>query len=302
MSGSTSYVMRKLDFRFTLQSGKFSGTDSDTLTVTGLRARADLALIQRPSSYQMTGRIFGLPQSVMNDLSTMGKLIGDNKFNHVAIYAGDDTSGMSLVFNGSMHDAWGNYHSAPEVSFDISATTGAVDAISATSPLSYNGGVDVASMLSDIASKMTPKRTFENHGVNVILHNAYHSGTRLQQIQEICEIANINYSDDGEILAIWPQGGSRSGEIPLISPTTGMVGYPTYTSQGIDIVTIYNPSIRPGGLAKVESSIKGANKTFIVGTMVHNLEAQTSGGAWFTAIRLIDPAISLPGQAGGNYK
>lgn len=296
MSGTTSYVQRRLDFTFTLKTGTFSGTGSNALSVGGLRARADMTFFAKPSAFSLTARVFGLPQSVMNDLSTMGKIVGDNKFNRVDVYAGDAEAGSTLVFSGNMHDAWGNYHSAPEVSFDITAQTANIDSISAVAPLSYNGSVDVASMLSSIAGQMNPPRTFENNGVSVIVHNAYHPGTLTQQIQEICDMANINYSDDGQTLAIWPPGGSRGGSIPLISPTTGMVGYPTYTSQGIDIVTIFNPSIHFGGLVQVESSIKGANKTFSVVGMVHNLEAQTPSGAWFTAVRLVDPVIFSRGQ------
>jgi hypothetical protein len=290
MSG-TSYVQRQLDFTFTLQSGTFTGTGSNQLTVSGLRARADLTFMAKPSSFQMTGRVYGLPQSVMNDLSTMGKVIGDNKFNRVAVYAGDAVNGMSLVFEGNVYDAWGNYHDAPNVSFDITATTAIIDSISAVSPISYQGSVDVATILSSIASQMNPPRSFENNGVSVIVYNAYHPGTLTQQIQDICDMANINYSDDGQTLAIWPQGGSRGGAVPLISPTTGMVGYPTYTAQGIDIVTVFNPSIQFGGLVQVESSVKGANGNFHVGGIVHNLEAQNPGGSWFTAIRLIDPVV-----------
>jgi len=290
-SGGTSFVKRQLDFTFTLFQGTFTGTGANSLTVSGLRARADLTLQQAPSSFQLQARVFGLPQSVMNDLSTMGKVIGDNKYNRVDVYAGDTVNGMGLVFSGSVYDAWGNYTDAPNVSFDITATTGAIDSISPVSPISYQGSVDVATILSGIASQMNPPRVFQNYGVNVIVQNAYHPGTAIQQIQEICDLAGVFYSDDGNTLAIWPPGGAIGGAIPLIGPDTGMVGYPTYTRNGIDLVTVFNPAIRFGGLIQVQSSVKGANGVFNVGTMVHNLEAQTPGGAWFTALRLIDPVI-----------
>src|SRR6476469_3477372 len=88
-SGGTSFVKRQLDFTFTLFQGTFTGTGANSLTVSGLRARADLTLQQAPSSFQLQARVFGLPQSVMNDLSTMGKLIGDNNSTRVAVSAGD---------------------------------------------------------------------------------------------------------------------------------------------------------------------------------------------------------------------
>src|SRR5690349_9916942 len=209
MSGSTRFIQRALDFRFTLFSDPsgpphvFTGTSSNQLTVSGLRARADIQLQQAPSAFQMTARVFGLPQSVMNDLSTMGKLIGDNKYNRVDVYAGDATNGMGLVFSGNVHDAWGNYTDAPNVSFDITATSALMDSVTPVSPVSYQGGVDVATILSAIAQQMNPPRTFENNGVSVILQNPYYPGNATQQIQEVCDAAGIFYSLDKDTLAIW---------------------------------------------------------------------------------------------------
>jgi hypothetical protein len=49
-SGGTSFVKRQLDFTFTLFQGTFTGTGANSLTVSGLRARADLTLQQAPST------------------------------------------------------------------------------------------------------------------------------------------------------------------------------------------------------------------------------------------------------------
>src|SRR5690242_14120977 len=173
-----------------------------------------------------------------------------------------------------------------------------MDSVTPVSPVSYQGGVDVATILSAIAKQMNPPRTFENNGVSVILQNPYYPGNATQQIQEVCDAAGIFYSLDKDTLAIWPPGGARGGAIPLIGPDTGMVGYPTYTHNGIDLITIFNPNIQFGGKIQVQSSIKGANGIFNVGQMVHNLESQTPGCSWFTALKLIDPVIFQQRGAG----
>jgi len=59
-------------------------------------------------------------------------------------------------------------------------------------------------------------------------------------MQAVKEEANIEtFLNDGvpKTLIIWPKGGSRGGSIPLVSRDTGMIGYPSYTQNGIVVST-----------------------------------------------------------------
>jgi hypothetical protein len=291
MSGTTSFIQRNLDFTFTLQDGTFTGTGSNSVTVSGLRATVTVTRVGGAAFNQATASIYGLTLDLMNDLSTLGSLIANNKRNGVAIYAGDAKSGMGLVFSGTMNEAWANLESAPDASLDISAQTGLADAIAAVSPASYQNGADVATIIRGIASQMKPARAFENNGVSVFLSNAYFPGTATQQIKEAAEAAGIISDDDGQTISIWPVTGSRGGAIPLISPDTGMIGYPKFTRRGVDVVTVFNPNIVLGGKVQVDSIIRGAKGTWRVHGMVHNLQSQTPNGLWTTAVRLVDPVI-----------
>jgi hypothetical protein len=291
MSGSVSFTQKRLDFTFTLQSGTFTDTGSNSVTVSGLRATVNITRVSGSSFNQATATIFGLTLDMMNDLSTLGMLIANNKRNGVAIYAGDANSGMGLVFSGTIHDAWANLESAPDASLEIAAQTGLADAIAPISPASYQGGADVATIIQGIVSQMNPIRTFENNGVSVFLSNAYFPGTATQQIAEAAEAAGILWDDDGQTVSIWPYTGSRGGAIPSLSADTGMVGYPKFTDRGVDVITIFNPSIQLGGRVQVQSIIRGANGIWRVSGLVHNLQSQTPGGSWMTAIRLVDPQL-----------
>jgi hypothetical protein len=289
MVGTTSYVQRKLDFTFKLQNGTFTSTSSNSVTLSGLRASVTITRVGADSFNQAVGQIYGLTLDMMNDLSTMGKLIANNKRNEVAIYAGDDKSGMGLVFSGTMHDVWANLENAPDAKLEFAAQTGLPDLIAAVSPSSYQNGADVATIISGIAGQIG--RTFENNGVSVFLDNAYFPGTALQQIAEAAEAARILWEDDGHTIAIWPVDGTRGGVIPLIGPDSGLIGYPKFTRGGVDIVSVFNPNVQLGGQVQVQSIIRGATGKWRVSDMVHTLQSQTPGGNWLTAIRLIDPVI-----------
>jgi hypothetical protein len=287
MSG-TSYVQRAIDVQFTRASGTFSQGGGNSVTVSGLRITTSITTMGAPGMNQMQARIHGITPSMMNDLSTLGMLVLENRRNTVALYAGDAISGMGLVFTGTITNAWADFGSMPDASFDIQAQTGLVEALTPISPASYQNGADVTTIISGIASQMG--RGFQNAGVSGIhLSNPYYPGTAIQQIQEVAADAGINWHDDGTTISIWPPGGTLGGAIPLIGPDTGLVGYPKYTANGLDIVTLFNPSINFGGQVQLQSSLPQAQGTWQVFGMVHNLQAQTPGGDWFTALRLVQP-------------
>lgn len=295
MSG-TSYIQRRIDLTFKLAQGTFARSGTNTMTVSGLRVITTITRLGSAAMNQMAASIFGLPLDVMNDLTTMGKIIGDNKWNQVGVYAGDSKSTPTLIFSGTVHDAWANFGGMPNVSFDIAGFTGGADAISAVPPSSYQSGADVGTIIEAISGQMNPPRNFVNNGVNVKLQNAYYPGSPRQQLQEVAQDSGIFWEDDGQTVTIWPPGGSKGGAVPLVSPSTGLVGYPKYTRSGLDIVTLFNPQIEFGGQIQLESSVKGANGTFNVTRVVHNLESQNPGGNWFTAISVVDPVIFQGGQ------
>ena len=87
--------------------------------------------------------------------------------------------------------------------------------------------------------------------------------------------------DDG-VLAIWPPGGARSGSIPLISPQTGMVGYPTMNNIGPVVKTLYNPGIKFGSTVKIESRVRPACGIWQVTQLEHALESEVESGEWFS--------------------
>ncbi|MGA9869288.1 MAG: hypothetical protein WBQ75_22880, partial [Acetobacteraceae bacterium] len=160
---------------------------------------------------------------------------------------------------------------------------GLQDAMRPVPPTSYPGTPDAAVILAGLADQMG--YAFENNGVSVILSQPYFPGTARTQALACAKAANIEMfiDDTSQTLAIWPKGGNRGGEIPLISKDTGMVGYPAYSGgQQMRVTTLYNPSIRFGGQVKVQSSITPADGEWTVNKITHHLESMMPGGEWFT--------------------
>jgi hypothetical protein len=294
VSGTTSsYVARAIDVTFSRPpyipgvNRHFQGTGTNTLTVSGLRVSVQIE--EKGSAVGLntaTARIYGLTQSVMNDLSTLGMIVPFAERNTMQIFAGNQNSQLSSVFVGDVNEAWGDYEDLPNVSFLLHAQTGMVDMIAPVSPLSFPDVFDVADALGTLAGKMG--MSFENNNVTgVVLPCSYFPGTALQQARAIANAAGINFAIDNGVMVIFPAGGARAGTTVAIGPDTGMIGYPRFTNFGMVLRTVYNPALRFGGLIKVTSDIKAANGTFVIGALTHTLESRMPNGKWETLVSVL---------------
>jgi hypothetical protein len=293
MSGaSTSFVERKIDVTFTLvQGAKFTESGTNSVTIGGLRATANIHMSGEVMA-ELQLRVYGLTMSMMNQLSTLGRGVpGSQPNNTVSISAGDDVNGMANVFNGTIYQGWADFKGMPDTMFAVSAYSGLFQAVASAPPTSIQGSGDVATIMGQLAKQMG--MTLENNGVDVKIANPYFPGSPRQQVEECARAADIYWTIDRNTLAIWPKTGYRSGAIPLISPTTGMVGYPTFNSSGVVVTTLFNPGIKFGSLVQIQSSLTPACGKWSIYSMSHELESQTIGGDWFTRLETTNQGLVI---------
>lgn len=277
-----AYVERLLSFTFTLGKGSFGASGQNTATVDGLRAHCTILKNGAPAMSSAEMRIYGLTPDIMNSLSTLGTPRPMERDNTIAVKAGDINSGLALVYQGTIQDAWQNFDSQPDTFLEVQSFVSTFIATKPVPPLSTPAGADVATMMAGLATQAG--RSFENSGVQVQLPASYFAGTILSQAHDLARAANIEFHDDGLTFAIWPKTGTRGGVIPLISPASGLINYPRYTSQGIALRTLFNPNILFGGQIKLETSLKPAVGTWYVNKVSYDLAAQIVNGPWFCDI------------------
>ena len=277
----SGFTRKRIDMTITLGTGVGGDTVGDTVTLSWLRTTAELIYAGGDSMGALQLRVFGLPEAMMNRLTTIGYVNAAIKGkNSILLAAGDDENGMQTVFIGTIYDAWADYNNAPDVAFNIVANAGMVALVKPVAALSYKGTTDVATIMTGLAATMG--LTLQNNGVDVKLSNPYFPGTALTQMRACARAANINATVDLGTLTIWPKTGSRAGTVPLISPTTGMIGYPTLNSMGMIVRTLFNGNIKPGAKVQINSAIPMACGTWHVGPLSHSLSSELPGGPWFT--------------------
>lgn len=190
---------------------------------------------------------------------------------------------MSVVHIGDVQTAFADFNAAPEVAFEGVSMPSLFAAIKPVGARSYKGAADAGDIMADLASDMGV--AFERNGVSVILQNPYFPGTAWAQVQRCADAARINYSLDRGVLAIWNRNGSRTPEkVIRIAADTGMVGYPTFNSEGIAVRTLFNPDVTLGSVVDVDTSVSVAKGQWIAYGVFHTLESETPNGQWFTDV------------------
>jgi hypothetical protein len=280
-----SFVQRKINVTLSYGTGPDGSGTPKIVELKGHRTLCNIVTQGGVGMGQLQLRIFGLTPNLMADMSTIGRLPMTYARNQVLVYAGDDVNGMNLVYAGTVTAAYADMTGSPEVPFVIIGATGVYEALLPIPPTSWPGNTDVAIILESLAKQIGA--TFENHGVSVILRDAYFPGAARSQILKCIQAANISWNGlENNILAIWPRGKGREQSNIVISPETGMVGYPSYTATGIILTTEYNPSLVFGINVEVQSSLKQANGIWNVIQLSHELSAEYPGGPWFSQLQL----------------
>ena len=234
----------------------------------------------------------------MNTLSTLGMKVIIVPRSTVTVQAGNAGSALTQVYQGGIIQAYTDYSGMPEVAFRVEAAAGYYTKVGPAPPLSTQTTAVATIMASlaqqaGVAAGIPGGYPLQNYGVTAIASPQYLWGSYWDQMGQLAKAYRFNLMLDHKspnAIEIWPIGSSRQGnlQIPLISPDTGMVGYPSFTAQGIIVRTQFNPALSFGTQVQVESSIPQANKTYYIAKLGHTLDAMVPNGSWFTDLALYE--------------
>jgi len=272
-----AFTQKRIDLQLSLQNGNFEG-GGNSATLSGLRVSAKIANAGAPGMGVAEISVYGMPLQMMNQLSAVGTQYNVQGQNAVTVLAGDADSVLPTVFQGTIYAAWVDAAAMPEVNFRLMAYAGLYGAVQPAQPTSFSStSIDVAGAMQTLAGQMG--LSFENSGVTTKLASCYLWGSPREQVKDIADQAGIQWTIDNNTLAIWPTGQTRSGTV-IVSPETGMIGYPTFSQSNVNIRTRFNPDLKIGSKVTVQSSLTPACGDWVVINVNHDIEAQVPHGKW----------------------
>ena len=292
---STSFTSKLIKVYFTLATGQFGETNDpkgNTKIVEGLRVNAEIRKGGKPSKNEAIIRVFGMLEQDMNKLSTLGIHPLGVRNNLVQVLAGD-SDGLTTVFRGEITGAWVNYHTPPDLFFEVHAIEAYYGSLQYAQPTTAKGSVNASNIFRSLAGQMGLQ--FQNNGVDSLIQDPYLFGSPYDQAAELAEALNIEFGVDDGVLFIAPLGMSRppKGMVPLISPTTGMKEYPLWDKQGLVVETLLNPAYQLNGQVVIQdSAVTRANGAWRIHGLTHRIASKhPHESSWASKLHLVKEGV-----------
>lgn len=225
--------------------------------------------------------VYGLSLSSMLPLlrvqwNTMQALL-----NTVRIEVGEQGDPLMIAYEGNITLATIDANAAPDVPLIITSQMAVYENMKVAEPYTTpkNTDIDIATIIEELCARIGYQ--LENNGVSHIVSNYTLEGSDLDKIKQICMDCDIDLYVEQGLIAICPKGGSRNIRIPIVSPSTGMIGYPVPDQKGVSFNCLYDPAIRFGGIVRIQDSlIDVCNADWRLYGYTAQLEANIPKGKW----------------------
>lgn len=129
---NTSFIQRRLQVRLTLAKGSFGS--GNTVVIDNHAMRVSVEKLGPPDFAKASVEIFGMNLDDIEQLTSLSFHPFKLTRNYINIFAGDDESGLSQIFAGSITAANGDLSGCPEHKLKIDAEVGFWGARDCTRP------------------------------------------------------------------------------------------------------------------------------------------------------------------------
>ncbi|MGD8501316.1 MAG: hypothetical protein PVJ86_11755 [Phycisphaerales bacterium] len=198
--------------------------------------------------------------------------------------AGENTPG--ILFRGSIQPRGVVTKNAqPERETEIKCVDGRRQWRDAKTAASYPNNTTVAAVVQDILAQSTARgfaiAPGNTYPTGSFPQGYYHAGRWRDALTEILYPRNFWWTIQDRTIYVGPQDGLNAGNVPLLTPQTGLIGSPQKTQKGINFDAVLDPRIRPGWGVQVKSE-------FVSGTyrvVVREHHGDSRGRKWMTRVQ-----------------
>ena len=250
---------------------------SNTKIIEGLAVTVDVDKAGLPDKNSAKIVFYNMAMKDMEKLTFLAFRPLQKRKNKILVEAGNVGEKLGLVFKGDIPSAYPDFNSGPDIPFEIEAMTAGWSYQIADSPTSIDGEQDVATLMEQFATEAG--FGFVNNSVSATVKNTTLTGSPVSKAQQLAQEVNIELLIDDETFAIQTWDNPR-GDAVLLSAASGMIGYPSFTQDGVSARSFYNPKLRLGGQVKIQSVVPKASGYWKLTKLSHNLSAYGASPQW----------------------
>lgn len=230
--------------------------------------------------------IYGVPLDAMNQIARLWleSLTPQNSDKlTVDVWDGEDfIPFFQGVITWSAVDASG----MPQVKLTVEANAAMALMNMSASPYSNAGPVKLEDTLTAIAALADFQLDYSETAPQYMLTDVRVTGAPLEQIRKImAQFKDLTWFINLQRLVVRKVNAPFSADAVRVAADTGLQGFPVYSTSGLQLVTVFNPRLRPGVALDVQTPFDFVNRTqWVTAVLQHQLDVNTPGGRWDSAI------------------
>ena len=276
-----SFSLKTIRTTITLGQGTFS-SGGNTKIIEGLATEVEVSKPGLPEKNSASVSIANLKLEDMEQMTFLAFQPLQSLKNLITIEAGEQGRELDVVFKGEITSAFADFSGAPDIKFKIEALSGGYAAQIGAKPMSVNGEALAADLIKQFATEIG--YSFRNEGVTASVRNATFNGSPIEKAKAVADEVGAELLIDDDTMVLMEYDKPRGDNVPL-SVETGLIGYPSFTSDGIACSCFYDPNLKQGGAIELQSIVPRASGRWKITKLTHKLSAyMTGGGSWNTAI------------------
>lgn len=242
-------------------------------------------------------QIFGAALDTMNTIARL--------WLEVLAPSNDDTldidvwDGANFVpfFKGVITWSAINASGAPNVALEIEANDSAAGMHVPAPPYAQDTPIALKDALTAILAPAELEVEFAESVPELQIQKAHLLGTPMEQANALMNyFPELTHYTNLQRFIVRPVNGPLGGDPLQINKGTGMIGYPTYSTSGITLATLFDARIRLGLALDIQTAFDFVNRTkWVCSVLQHHIQPNWPGGQWVTQL-----AAQAYGSKGDN--
>ncbi len=273
-----SFTLKHIRITVTLGKGVFSA-GGNTRVIEGLACEVSVEKPGLPEKNSASIKIWGLSYEDMAQLTMLSFRPLESQKNFIEVMAGEQGGNLTTIFQGEISSAFADFNASPNPCMQFEADSGSYPQQIAMPVATVIGVAPAAALFARFADEAG--YTYINQGVTASVKDIWLPGSPMDKMIKLArDIGCELIIDDATVLTL-PAGLARGGVAVALNKDTGLIGYPTFTQDGISCRCVFNPNLVYGGLIAVESIVPRATGLWRITRLSHQISAWLpGGGSW----------------------
>lgn len=275
-----------------LRKGEFDN-GGNTVIIEGLPVSVTVTKQGGEAKNKASVTVDNLKLETATQLTTLAFKRLETYNNVIQIDAGSQGAELSTIFIGEITSAV-PVMSDSKLSLKIEALAGYYPALIPSTPTSVQENTTVEKLMKQFADEAG--YSFENKGITASIANSVFIGSPIEKAKTLARQADVDLLIDDNKFTIQPFEAPKGGQIPLLSKNTGLIGYPSFSNEGINCQCVFNDKLKVGSYFKLESILPHASGEWQITKVEHRLEAYTpNSGTWESEVTGVLPGGNTNG-------